>query len=282
MPRPKVQHTKTTSAALTDIAIAEINMPSVDMREQRTQEHIDKLARSITAQGLLQPITVCPRKKGYEIVFGCSRFLAFQQLGRATIPGFIIKMTKAQMLCARAAENLDRENITPFEESIYVGELLNTLKCTHKKLAKLLSKSDAWVSQRVAIFDYPEDLLQAMRDNKITFSVARELAKVKDGPTMANYLWNAIENGATPRVVSSWVAAWQAAEAAAETSAPDAAPPPIFEPSQVATAECFMCKNKIDYGHARQIWLCIDDVSVLKEITRQLKLESEQPGEVPS
>lgn len=192
-------------AEVRQVNMYEIKEPKSAMRTNPEDAEISSLAKSILELGQLQPIGLVKVKGGFEISFGHRRFLACKSLKRQKINAIILRSGTRSLLLARASENLVREDVTAWEEALAVMQLQQGAKMNQAQIAAALGKSAAWVSQRVAARTYPQKLRDALANQDITFSVARELARIKDPAYLQNYLSSAIQNGATPAVVRRWV-----------------------------------------------------------------------------
>ncbi|MER2527353.1 MAG: ParB N-terminal domain-containing protein, partial [Candidatus Competibacter denitrificans] len=90
-----------------EIAIADIKIES---RHRKQMGDIAALATSIEQIGLLQPIGVQP---DHTLIFGHRRLLAFQHLGRTTIPATVINVPA--IVLGEHAENEVRKDFTDSE-----------------------------------------------------------------------------------------------------------------------------------------------------------------------
>ena len=103
---------------MTENSVTEIPIASIRMTGRYRKDHGDiaTLASSIEQLGLLQPIGVTASN---ELVFGQRRVLAFQRLGRTTIPARVIDVPA--LVLAEHAENEIRKDFTPLER-VAIGE----------------------------------------------------------------------------------------------------------------------------------------------------------------
>lgn len=99
-------------------SIVEIPLSSIRTKDRYRKDYGDiaGLAASIEQIGLLQPIGV---NAGNDLVFGHRRFLAFQHLGRTTIPARRIDV--AAIVLAEHAENEIRKDFT-VSERVEIGK----------------------------------------------------------------------------------------------------------------------------------------------------------------
>lgn len=193
-----------------EVAIDAIDRPSVPLREQIDPSYIGRLADSMATTGLLQSIGLRgPSPVGrYEIVWGDCRTFAARQLGWPSIPARVCDWTVAPGE-ARAAENMQRENLNPREEAREVKRLRDEGQPL-AAIARILRRSDTWVASRVELLQWPNDLQDRVARGELTMSTARLLSGI-DHEGYREELLNEIKRtGATAPVVSMWVAHYEA------------------------------------------------------------------------
>jgi len=89
-----------------EIPMEQIIEPTTDVRRWIPQEHIDSLAASLAAVGLIHEIVVVPRNGMYEIVSGHCRFLAAKKLGWETIRAKVIEAGEVDREFTKLHENM--------------------------------------------------------------------------------------------------------------------------------------------------------------------------------
>lgn len=186
------------------IEIERINEPQIAMRSDVSIESIIQLAESIERIGLINPIHVKKDKLSYEIVAGHRRFLAMRELGYSVIPCIIVDGEDNFDVAVTTAENYNREEVSVIDEAKYFAGIMRKAELTQKQLAQFVHKSESYVSERMSVMNYSEKLLTALQNKEITFSVARELAKVNNESIMDMLVDNAVTNGCTPATAQAW------------------------------------------------------------------------------
>lgn len=186
------------------IPINNILPPKIDMRTNLDRQRIFSLAKSIKAQGLLHPIVVKPSGDSFEIIAGNRRFEACKHLNRKEIECRVVPATDSQTLFARYAENMARKDVSPLEESEYLTSIQRQTGKKATEIAKEIGRSDAYVSERLAIQDWTPLLKAALASGKISFSVAREFAKFPDEQTQRQFLEYAVVSGCNPSQARRW------------------------------------------------------------------------------
>lgn len=152
---------------LTMIPVAEIFPTPHNPRHIRQDDPaITDLANSIKAVGLLHPV-ICRKAKGiegigkYELLAGRRRFEAHLTLGLDAIMAIVAPLDDAAALEVTVTENMQREDLTPLEESRGVAALLNSGREVSDVAAKL-GKSEAWVRRRARLATLSQAWLDAI------------------------------------------------------------------------------------------------------------------------
>ncbi len=187
------------------ISIDKINEPDGVIRLEIENEAIKTLSDSINALGLLQAILVRPVKDRFEIIYGHRRFLACRLLGMPKIRTTVQELTDVQTAIARAAENVEREDISPIEEAAVYKDLVETHKLSYEKISGMMGKSASVIKRRLDLLKMPTCLQQAIHKKLIPYSVGEVLWQLKDQTDIEYYLAFAIENGASRSTVVQWV-----------------------------------------------------------------------------
>ncbi len=140
-----------------------------------------ELAASIKEHGILQPITV--RKKddeGYEIVAGERRYRAAGLVGLKELPCIIRSYSDEQAYVLSVIENIQRNNLTYFEEALSYERLINEFCFTQEKLAKRLGKTQSAVANKLRLLKIESDLRGYFTENNLTERHARCVLKLED------------------------------------------------------------------------------------------------------
>lgn len=100
---------------ITEIPVDEIRAGDND-RTRFDADALQRLAATIDAHGLAQPITVRPYAGGFEIVAGERRYRAVRDLGWPTIPAIVRELDDAETAAMMLAENTSRVDLDPVDE----------------------------------------------------------------------------------------------------------------------------------------------------------------------
>ena len=102
---------------------------------------LSELIASIAEKGIIEPLVVRPRGDRFQIIAGERRYQASVQVGLQELPVVIRDVDDTEMLELALIENLQRKDLTPFEESEALHGLAESCGYTHEDLARRLGKS---------------------------------------------------------------------------------------------------------------------------------------------
>jgi hypothetical protein len=98
------------------------------------------------------------------------------------VPVIIRDVDEDERLLVMAAENLQREDLSPLEEARAYQRLIDTLGCSQRDLAPKVGKTQSHISKRLALLALPKDVQKEVDSGGITIPDALELAKLADHP----------------------------------------------------------------------------------------------------
>lgn len=106
-------------------------------------EKIEELARTIHTHGIIQPIVIREYEQDkFEIIAGERRWRAMKKLGWEEAPAIIKNLSDTETASVALIENLQREELSPIEEAIAYGKLLELHNLTQEALAQRLGKGN--------------------------------------------------------------------------------------------------------------------------------------------
>jgi ParB family chromosome partitioning protein len=141
-----------------EIRLADIAANPYQPRQDMNHKHIEELANSIKAEGLIQPIVVRQKGKKFELIAGERRFRAFQHLGRDSIAARIIEASDASSATLALIENLQRENLNPIDEALGYASLLRDFDLTQEAAAERVGKSRAGVANALRLLGLSNEI----------------------------------------------------------------------------------------------------------------------------
>ena len=168
--------TTTAPAGVQMIALQEIRTDG-NVRQQLLAEEVDALAQSIKLLGQLTPVSVRPAEDGgYVLIAGHKRCAALASLGETQVRAEI-RADDSQEESERAAENIVRSGLNPYEEAVAVRAMLDR-GLTVDGAAQALGWNRARVTARVKLLELPELAQQMIGDGRLPLSSVEQLRAI--------------------------------------------------------------------------------------------------------
>jgi ParB family transcriptional regulator, chromosome partitioning protein len=162
--------------ALKTVKLDDLQPGKYQPRTRMDQASLEELARSLKAQGVMQPILARPLGKGrYEIIAGERRWRAAKLAGLRDVPVVIREVPDSAALAMALIENIQRENLNPLEEASGIHRLINEFKMTHQEAAEAVGRSRAATSNLLRLLNLPQSVQALLYDGKIDMGHARAL-----------------------------------------------------------------------------------------------------------
>jgi ParB family transcriptional regulator, chromosome partitioning protein len=168
-----------------------------DPHQPRTaMGHLDDLVSSIREKGVLEPLLVRRHpdanregEKAYRIISGERRYHASLEAGLFEVPVIELDVTDEEALEIALIENLQRKDLTPFEEAEGYRMLAERYAYTHEQIAETVGRSRPVVTETLALLQMPPRVRDAVQALGITTkSVLLEVLKAKSEEEMIQLL----------------------------------------------------------------------------------------------
>ena len=153
-----------------------------------------ELVDSVRAKGVIEPIIVRPisgKSKKYEVVAGERRFKAAGLISitmkdiQHKIPAIIRELTDDEAFDFMIIENLQREDLTAFEEAQSFKQYFKEKgKGSIPELAARIGKSAGYIRRKIAVLSLPANILKAWEKEEISFSHLEQLRRLKSKEEM--------------------------------------------------------------------------------------------------
>ena len=129
-----------------------------------------ELTASIRARGVLQPLLVriIPGTKKYQLIAGERRFHAAVEAGLEEVPCVEMSATDQEALELALIENLQRKDLSPFEEAEGYRTLVEKYRYTHEQVATAIGKSRTTVTESLKLLAIPPAIQDLCRHADIT------------------------------------------------------------------------------------------------------------------
>jgi ParB family chromosome partitioning protein len=177
-----------------------------DSKQPRTtMGDLDDLVHSIRDKGILEPILVRPLSLDglnsgegilYRIISGERRYRAAQEAGLYEVPAIEMEVTDEEALEIALIENLQRKDLTPFEEAEGYRMLGEAHGYTHEEISEAVGKSRTVVTESLSLLQMPprvRDTVQAL--GLTSKSLLLEVLKAGDEEEMIDLLEEVARRG---------------------------------------------------------------------------------------
>ena len=140
---------------------------------------LDDLAKSIRANGVVQPVLV--RRKGgrFELIAGERRWRAAKLVGLSSIPAVVRSVSDEKVLEIALIENIQREDLNPIEEARAYRKLIETLGLTQETVAERVGRDRSYVTNYLRLLKLPDDIQDLLQVGRISTGHARTLLGVE-------------------------------------------------------------------------------------------------------
>ena len=129
---------------------------------------LSELMASISEKGIIEPLIVRQRGTRYQIVAGERRYQAAVQVGLSNVPTIVRDVEESEVLEIALIENIQRKDLTVFEETEALHALATRFGHTHEELARRLGKSRTSVTESLSLHAMPDEVKSLCRLADIT------------------------------------------------------------------------------------------------------------------
>ena len=157
-------------------------------RRAFTQEALEELSASIAEKGIIQPLIVRPdptQAGNYEIVAGERRWRAAQMAQLHKVPVIVREFDDTEVLEVAIIENIQRADLNPVEEAMGYRQLMQRFNHTQDRLASAMGKSRSHIANLMRLLTLPDEVLDYLRDGRLTAGHARALVGREDAVDLA-------------------------------------------------------------------------------------------------
>lgn len=198
----KMRHDRHYVEALTSFSGAAVGrmIPVEKIRPNPDQPRkalgdLRELTDSIRQKGVLEPLLVryVPREDLYYIISGERRYHAARAAGLEELPCIEKIADDAETLELALIENLQRKDLTPFEEAEGLARLAAQFDYTHEDIARKIGKARSSVTETLSLLNIPEPLRRRCAERGVAsksmlLEIARQPNEKKMGEALAKIL----------------------------------------------------------------------------------------------
>jgi len=129
---------------------------------------LSELMASVQEKGIIEPIIVRQRLGRYQIIAGERRYHAAVQVGLREVPVVIREVDDVEVMELALVENLQRKDLTAFEEAEALQQLIQKCGHTHEEMARKLGKSRTAITESLSLAAMPDEVRNLCRLADIT------------------------------------------------------------------------------------------------------------------
>jgi ParB family chromosome partitioning protein len=218
---------------------------------------LSELMASIAEKGIIEPIVVRQRGSRFQIIAGERRYQAAVQVGLREIPIVIREVDDNEIIEIALIENIQRKDLTAFEESEALNALADRCGYTHEDMARRLGKSRTSITESLALNHMPDEVKNLCRLADIhSKSLLLQIVRQGDTQKMVALIEKIARDGGTTREAVR-----------KETAKPKPGRPKAYVFSYKAPTKAFrlqlrFTKSRVDRDEV---------ISALQEIIRELR-----------
>jgi ParB family transcriptional regulator, chromosome partitioning protein len=170
-------------SSATEVDLDLISPSEHQPRRRLDDTRLDELARSIRANGVIQPIIVRQVEGGYRIIAGERRWRAAQRAGLLRVPVVVKDVAAgnaAQLLEMALIENIQREDLNPIDEAAAYERLGSDFQMTQEEIAAAVGKDRSSVANHLRLLKLPQEVRAEVAGGRLSMGHARALLAVAD------------------------------------------------------------------------------------------------------
>lgn len=159
---------------------------------------LTELTASIREKGVLEPLLVKPTMGRWMIIAGERRWRAGTAAGLTELPCIEMDVDDSAVAEIALIENMQRKDLTPWEEADGLRALCERFGYTHEDVARKVGKSRSTVTEALSIASMPDSIRTICRREDITSkSLLLQIVRQPDDESMQTMAEQIAEQGLT-------------------------------------------------------------------------------------
>lgn len=236
-PREKIQPGPEDESQnrIQELPLSLISANPYQPRKDFADSPIQELAESIRSEGLLQPILVRKKDKGYELIAGERRLRACQALGLQAIPARVVEVSNLSSALIALIENLQRQDLNPMDEAQGFQRLIQEFKLTQEAIAERVGKARASVANALRLLNLDPTVQGFLAKQLLSVGHAKLILALDNKAQQVHFARKIIEESLSVRDAEKALKRLQAGQNDAL-----AAPSPSQDPKRLAASQAQM------------------------------------------
>ena len=166
--------------SLAEISIDALQAGVHQPRKMFAKEELDSLAASIRENGILQPLLVRRCSDGFEVIAGERRLRAAKLAGLNTVPCMVVEMEEQDAAVCSLLENLQRQDLSCFEEAEGIARLIVEFGMTQTQAAERLGKQQSTIANKLRLLRFSPQERSLIARYQLSERHARALLRMEE------------------------------------------------------------------------------------------------------
>ncbi|MDO4572050.1 MAG: ParB/RepB/Spo0J family partition protein [Clostridia bacterium] len=190
-------------AGVLSVSVRAIDTNALQPRTQFDGEALKELSDSIRVHGIVQPLIVKEKNGRYMIIAGERRFRAARMAGLDEVPVIVADYDEERIHEVSLIENIQREDLNPIEEAAAIRFLMQQHDMTQEEVSSRIGKSRPAVANALRLLNLPAEVIDMLRDGRITAGHGRALAGLSDQALIKSLAEETLRLGYSVRALES-------------------------------------------------------------------------------
>ncbi len=257
-----------------EVRIDEISPNPYQPRREFAAEELGDLARSITQQGILQPLIVTANDQPgaaskFTLIAGERRLRAAKLAGLSTVPCVVRQATGQQMLEWALIENIQRSDLNPVERAMAYREYIDRFNLTVAQGSERLGQPRTTISNYLRILELQVEIQQMISEGRLSFGHAKVIAGIVGNTALQlDLAARTQKEDLSVRQLEGLISAAQAAAQAPATARLPRAKPPYVLDLQEQLTQAVGTRVTIVQGRAKNAGRIVIDYYSLDDFDR--------------
>lgn len=182
-----------------ELKVAQVEPNKNQPRVRFNEESLEELANSIKQYGVIQPIIVTKQNGFYQIVAGERRWRASKKAGLTEIPAIVRDYSEQKNREIALIENIQREDLNPFEKAKAIRELLDRYNLSQQQLANMLGMGRSTLANTIRILNLDSRVIELVKEGRLTEGHCKALLGIDDNEKQYQSALYMIESGDSVR-----------------------------------------------------------------------------------
>lgn len=199
------QKTRRELGRIIDVSIADIIPNPHQPRKHFSIEELTSLAKSISTEGIIQPLTVRRSNSVFELISGERRLRAAKLAGLRSVPCIVINADERRSSVLALIENIQRSDLNCFEEAEAISRLIGEGGLSREEASSHLGMAQSTLANKLRLLKLTASEQEIIREKKMGERHARALLKIQDQELRKEILIKAAEGGWTVETLENYI-----------------------------------------------------------------------------